>query len=104
MSSSTSSQVRTPSVPWTPTQGRHPTLIHPGPPEMSIRLMILARPQRSTKASQTAPHHPSSPPCNRHRLERAWGGVYVLSEKNKPTQPSYRVLLGVLAFSFHNHL
>lgn len=50
-------RVRTPSMPWTPTQGRHPTLIHPGPPEMSIRLM-LARPQRSTKASHTAPHHP----------------------------------------------
>lgn len=76
-SSSTSSQVRTHSVPRTPTQVRHPHTRHSGPPKVSTRLEPSPAPKVQRPPRQR-PHCPGSPPCNRHRLESGRGGVYVL--------------------------
>ena len=98
MSSSTSSQVRTRSVPRTPTQGRHPHTHHSGPPKVSITLEPSPAPKVHRGLSDSAPTVLAPLPATGTGWSEAGVGFTSFRRKkkkpNKPTQPSSRVLPG----------
>lgn len=105
-SSSTSSQVRTHSVPRTPTQVRHP------PPHSSLRAskgehQAGAQPcPKGPEASQTAPPLSWLPSLQQAQVGvRPGWGLCPLGGKKPTNQPSLAPgsSLGVLAFSLHHH-
>lgn len=106
MSPSTSSQVQNPAYPGPPPSTGTPTLVHEGPPEMSIRLKAGPAPKVQKRTLRQHPTILASLPAAGIGWSEDGVGFLPFGEKKKnhPTQPSYRVLLRVLAFSFHRHL